>query len=204
MGIKIFAGLSAPVTVKERLSCCRERRGISTTAHLVTKTQHARNPAGDMVCASHCLAQCWGLGWSRRLGTLQPGLPSWDLPLGAGKARHPLQNPAQKRQYNNAPWQWFTARQVLSHLRGLRGKSPQKRPQSIASCTAVETPISSAHPVEVSLHQLLLGKATSSEPWVTCPVTGQHWKWSLGPWKSCTLLLGSPAWNKQHRAEHDC
>lgn len=83
----------------------REGESLPQLIWLQRHSQHARNPAGDTVCASHCLAQCWGPGWSRRLGTLQPGLPSQDLPLGAGKARHPLRNPAQKRQYNNAPWQ---------------------------------------------------------------------------------------------------
>ena len=72
-----------------------------------------------MACAFHCLGQCWGLDWNRRLDRLQRGLPSQILPP---EDQHHILNQAQKRQHSSQ-WQWSTARLVLLHLRrNFRGK----------------------------------------------------------------------------------
>ena len=136
----------------------------------------ALNSHINMACAFHCLGQCWGLDWNRRLDSLQPGLPSQILLLEVGKDQHHILNQAQKRQ-DNAHWQWFTARQVLLYLRrNLRGKkSTEETAEHVKShrCRDNDQLYSSNRGFSPSIPRC---KAASSEPWFT------YWVYRTATW----------------------
>lgn len=150
--------------------CCNKRERESLPQQVHTNMQLALNSHINMACAFHRLGQCWGLDWNRRLDSLQPGLPSQILPFEVGKDQHHILNQAQKRQYN-AHWQWFTARQVLLHLRrNLRGKkSIEKTAEHIKSHCCRDN--DQLYPSNTGFSPSIpLCKAVSSEPWFTCQV----------------------------------